>query len=79
MNSINIITANSVINFAAEELKKYILMMDKSAEVSIDTNEGDISLGLLSDFNLSEDGVEDPWMDDLIDIKIEKGIFSAIK
>lgn len=66
-------STNETLLFAAEELKKYILMMDKSAEVSIDANKGDISLGLLSDFNLSEDGVEDPWMDDLIDIKIEKG------
>ena len=52
--------ADETILFAAEELKKYILLMDKKAEVCITKEENaDITLGLLSDLNVSEEGVED--------------------
>ena len=66
--------ADETILFAAEELKKYILLMDKKADVCITKEENaDIKLGLLSDLNVSEEGVEDAWYDDLYDICIEKG------
>jgi len=68
---------NETVAYAAEELKKYIEMMDSSAAVTVE--EGDISsengikLGLLEDFGLSTDGVEDVMLDDITDIKIENG------
>ncbi len=60
--------------YAAEELKKYLLMMcDVQAEIAVSSDlSGDgIKLGLLSDFNLSEEGCLDPMTDDVVDISIE--------
>lgn len=64
--TVNVICENETILYAKEELSKYACMMDKDADI-------EISLGLLSDFDLPEDEIEDSWCDDLYDIKIEKG------
>ena len=63
---VNVICENETTLYAKEELLKYVCMMDENADI-------EISLGLLSDFDLSEEGIEDAWCDDLYDIKIEKG------
>lgn len=68
-------TQNETIQYAAEELQKYICTMDKSADVSVEIGKGDdgIQLGLLADFNLNDTDAEDTFFDDVYDIKIEKG------
>ncbi len=65
---------NETIRYAAEELKKYFEMMcDEKAELTpSDTLSGEgIVLGLLSDFDLSEEGCLDPMTDDVTDVKID--------
>ena len=61
--------------YAADELKKYLGMIDDTIDVNIDgmEKEGEsvITLGLLSDFGLSCDGVDDPMIDDVIDVNIK--------
>ena len=58
------------IRYAAEELSKYLYMMDGiTADISFD--EGDIELGFLSDFSLSADDVDDAMIDDVIDVNID--------
>lgn len=58
------------IRYAAEELSKYLYMMDGiTADISFD--EGDIELGFLSDFSLSADDVDDAIIDDVIDVNID--------
>lgn len=64
--NVNVIFENETTLYAKEEFLKYARMMDKNADL-------EISLGLLSDFGVSEDGIEDAWSDDLYDIRIEKG------
>ena len=51
----------SVIEFASNELKKYLKLLGVSA---------DIKLGLFEDFNLKAE-VEDPYFDDAYAIKVE--------
>jgi len=70
--------AHETVAYAAEELKKYIEMMDSSAAVTVE--EGDISsakdcikLGLLEDFSLSTEDLEDPFDCDIYDVKIAEG------
>ncbi|MBR3806415.1 MAG: DUF4838 domain-containing protein [Clostridia bacterium] len=61
------------LNYAAEELKKYLEMMDSSvsAEITTDKNEEGITLGLLSDLGLDESDVNDPMIDDVVDVKLD--------
>lgn len=54
------------LDYAAEELSRYLGRM-------CDTDGFEISLGLLSDFSLSEEGVGDPMIDDVIDVDIRDG------
>ena len=60
----------SVIEFASNELKKYLKLLGVSA---------DIKLGLFEDFNLKAE-VEDPYFDDAYAIKVEgkKGYVSGV-
>ena len=58
------------LRYAAEELGKYLEMMDGTRAETVTCGEGDITLGLLSDLGLSEDGVRDRMIDDLIDVRI---------
>ena len=67
-------------DYAAEELKKYIVALSDgnispeilhNAEVK-EPLEGEIMLGLLSELGLSEEGLCDPMLDDIIDVKIKK-------
>ncbi len=81
---INILYACShvTMDYAAKELKKYLdkvtgtlgfAKIKKMDALPAKAGEGEILLGFLSDFGLSTDEVEDPMLDDVIDVKIEKG------
>lgn len=70
MYYINKICADHVIDFAAEELKKYLrMMMPSCGEITIsyapDAADG-FRLGLLEDFDLDRSDVEDPALDDVV-------------
>lgn len=67
---IQILRNTETVKYAAEELKKYLFMMDGTvAEIS--SKEGDIKLGLLEDLGLSTEGVDDAVIDDVIDVSID--------
>jgi len=82
MLTINKIRADHVIDFAAEELKKYLrMMMTEGGDVPIsydpEAKDG-FRLGLLEDFGLSSEA-EDPVLDDVIhvDTTAEGGILAG--
>ena len=77
MVQINKLRDDSVLNFAAEELKKYLrMMMPEEKAVKIALNPGAMNgfrLGLLEDFGLPCEA-EDPLVDDIIHIDtVENG------
>ena len=72
------ITSNPTVDFAAEELKKYLrMMMPRCGEIIIERNENattDFRLGLMSDFGLDTSEADDIVLDDIIHIDTdEKG------
>ena len=75
------ITASPVVDFAAEELKKYLRMMMPSLDVKItsDEVEGGYRLGLMQDFGLDVSDVRDPLLDDLLyaDVENDSGIIAG--
>ena len=82
MFTINKLRADHVIDFAAEELKKYLrMMMPRCGEITIaytpDATEG-FRLGLLEDFGLPNEA-EDSRLDDVvhIDTTLEGGILAG--
>ncbi len=83
MININKLRANTVIDFAAEELKKYLrMMMPEAGDLAINYAPGStdgLRLGLLSDFSLDESEVDDPVLDDVvhIDTDTEGGILAG--
>ena len=76
------ITSHHVVDFAAEELKKYLrMMMPSCGEIAIaytpDATTG-FRLGLTKDFGIEPCQVEDPRLDDLIYIETsEAGVILA--
>ena len=70
MIKIRITKDTETLRYAAEELKKYVKIMT-GEELDVSLSEGDIVLGLLSDLSLSEEGVDDPMIDDVIDVNID--------
>lgn len=83
MYTINVVTLNPVVNFAAEELKKYLrMMMPECGEIFInydrDAKDG-LRLGLMSDFGLDTSEAEDLVLDDIlhIDTDGENGIIAG--
>ncbi len=62
---INLLRNTETLSYAVSELKKYILKMNGECDA-------DITIAHLSDLSLSEEGVDDAMIDDVIDIKIEK-------
>ena len=83
MFSINKITANPTVDFAAEELKKYVrMMMPRSGDINIfyspDAKDG-MRLGLMSDFGLDTSDAENTELDDVvyIDCDTEGGIIAG--
>ncbi len=76
MYAIRKIRADHVIDFAAEELKKYLrMMMPQSGDISITyapTATDGYRLGLLEDFNLDTSDVDDPTLDDIVFIQTDE-------
>ena len=77
------ITSDHVVDFAAEELKRYLrMMMPRCGEIDIaydpDATEG-FRLGLMSDFGLDTSEAQDPYLDDIlhIDTTEEGGILAG--
>ena len=73
---INKITSNSTVDFAAEELKKYLrMMMPEGGDVAIsyapDARDG-FRLGLMQDFGLDVSDVEEPELDDILYIDCDE-------
>lgn len=70
MYTIRKISAHPTIDFAAEELKKYLrMMMPHCGEIPIlsDGSAGDgFRLGLMSDFGLDVSDAQDPCLDDIV-------------
>ena len=75
MLTINKITSNSTVDFAAEELKKYLrMMMPEAGDIKIiyDTFAKDgFRLGLMQDFGLDVSDAEDPELDDILYINCD--------
>ena len=70
---------SETIIYAAEELAKYLKMMDGTSAELIDFGNADIKLGLFSDLGLSDDDVNDAMLDDVIEVEIcgKKGYISG--
>ncbi|MBQ8310450.1 MAG: DUF4838 domain-containing protein [Clostridia bacterium] len=71
---IGIVKDTETLRYAAEELAKYLKMMDREIDSTIEVSAkcGDgIVLGLLSDFGLPCDDVDDDMIDDVIDADID--------
>ena len=82
MLQINKLRADHVIDFAAEELKKYLrMLLPRCGEIDIrydpDATDG-FRLGLLEDFGLNSEA-EDPVLDDVIhvDTQVDGGILAG--
>ena len=76
MLKINKITANNVVDYAAEELKKYLrMMMPEGGDIKIaydpDAKDG-FRLGLMQDFGLDVSDVEECELDDILYIDCDK-------
>ena len=76
MYVINKITSNHVVDFAAEELKKYLrMMMPFCGEIDInyapEAKDG-FRLGLMSDFGLDTSEADDIELDDIIHVDTDK-------
>ncbi len=69
------ITSNPTVDFAAEELKKYLrMMMPRCGEITIERDAlatTDIRLGLMSDFGLDTSEADDIVLDDIIHIDVD--------
>ena len=83
MLKINKIISNQVVDYAAEELKKYLrMMMPEAGDVSIayapEAKDG-FRLGLMQDFGLDVSDAEDTVLDDIlyIDCDTEGGIIAG--
>ena len=83
MLTINKITSASPVDFAAEELKKYLrMMMPECGDIKISydpTATDGFRLGLAQDFGLDVSDAEDPELDDIlyIDCDTEGGIIAG--
>ena len=83
MLTVNKITANPTVDFAAEELKKYLrMMMPEDGEITIAYNPMAISgfrLGLMQDMSLDVSDVPDTKLDDIIyiDCDTDGGIIAG--
>ncbi len=70
------ITANPTVDFAAEELKKYLrMMMPRCGEIAIERNanaKNGFLLGLMADFGLDLSEAGDLDLDDIVHIDVDK-------
>ena len=67
------------IKYAAQELAKYLEMMDGTRADVIDFGDSDIKLGLFSDLGLFDGDVDDAMLDDVVEVEIKnkKGYISG--
>ena len=76
MYKIHKITSNPTVDFAAEELKKYLrMMMPREGEITIDYSPSatdGFRLGLMSDFGLDTSEAEDLVLDDIVHIDTDE-------
>ena len=76
MYCIHKITLNPTVDFAAEELKKYLrMMMPRCGEVAIDYDakaENGFRLGLMQDFGLDISDAEKPDLDDIVYVETDE-------
>ena len=76
MYIINKITSDHVVDFAAEELKKYLrMMMPRCGEIAIEYNpdaKDGFRLGLMEDFGLDTSESDDITLDDIIHIDTDE-------
>ena len=76
MLTINKITSNPVVDFAAEELKKYLrMMMPRGGEIKISYSpeaEDGFRLGVMSDFGLDTSEAKDVTLDDILHIDTDE-------
>jgi len=68
---IGILKDSETMRYAAQELAKYIPMVDCSVNCEIICGTGDITLGILSQLGLCDSDVDDPVIDDVIDIRVD--------
>lgn len=71
---IKIVRGTETLRYAAEELAKYLKMMDADVDAEIEVScgrDGGIVLGLLSDLGLRDDDVDDDMIDDVIDVDVD--------
>ena len=69
-----IVKEHETLRYAAEELLKYLTMMESeiTGDICVGSTGADgIALGLLEDFGLNADDVRDPMIDDVIDLRIK--------
>ena len=75
MYNIYKITANTTVDFAAEELRKYLrMMMPDSNDIPVNyapEAKSGFRLGLMSDFGLDVSEAEDVYLDDIIHIDVD--------
>ena len=76
MYTIKKITSSPVVDFAAEELKKYLrMMMPRCGEIPItydpEAKDG-FRLGLMTDFGLSVEEADDPALDDILHVDTDE-------
>ena len=75
MYTIHKITLNPTVDFAADELKKYLrMMMPRCGEVAIDYDAkatGGFRLGLMQDFGLDISDAEKPDLDDIVYVETD--------
>ena len=71
---IRILKENETVRYAAEELKKYLKLVDDSVDAEITCapikSEDGITLAILSDLGLRDDDVADDMIDDVVDVDI---------
>ena len=80
------ITSNPTVDFAAEELKKYLrMMMPRFGEIVIERDAAaitDFRLGVMSDLGLDTSEAEDVTLDDIVHIDVDadgNGIIAGSK
>ena len=75
------ITSDHVVDFAAEELKKYLrMMMPRCGEIEISydpTATDGFRLGLMQDFGLDTSEAQDTYLDDILHIATPKRCFPS--
>ncbi len=73
---IRIFKDTETIRYAAEELQKYLGIMDSTIDTEIvvsgEVSDGAITLGILADLGRNDSDVEDYMLDDVIDVEVNK-------